>query len=708
MTYCSTAVTAHDNGRLQLTLCLLQQLAGTSLHLPVRHPLGASTALPSQSTPPGTGTHLMWRTLSCNRCALSNSGDSAKGIGGGRPTTCLTHVGTGKSAIARGPLQNETVKVVTDVMVAQGVHDTCSRWLRSTALCEHGTVVVTRLLHAPPPLFSPPASQASILSRALTKDITQAGSLVELQDIAEANADQLDAIHVAAIFTRAVTLTSTPQAAQAVQEARQCLAELVPLWVRLLANAPMTSVSMVLLGASKLALGSEQLWSTTLAHVVQNHKQTTGFDVCNIVYAAARAAAANHGQVPGVPRKGLVAAVRVLLRRMHVIVLAPREGDRLSLLSITNCMWALARVGITPEPEQLTDLVVRATRPELLGTANAASYANLLWSLAMLQAKPQLWGKWQVPASAVSALLADDKVLMVARADSSQTKYMLHSLGLLVRSGALQRSGAVQAAGLTLLTAMEARSDWAGRDPAAPLWGAAVLGLPVERLLAPDLQQQLLDWVPRAKGQYIVPLAELLVLTGWRHEGLLAAVLRAACTANPKARPDEALVNVGAIGAAVAHHNFESMAGQLVDLVKSKAELSKPGVSCTPHTWQQLRATQAWLSGQQQLRGGRGLTGLVHPSLLQGGMAAGGAAEQAPERVGGPSRSRSSSNGGGTGSVSSTNTHSSGGSSSSSSSSRNGTDSSSSSSSSAVRPVPPAPRAPFGASSRQLLPRPQR
>jgi hypothetical protein len=594
--------------------------------------------------------------------------------------------------------------------------------------------------------------QASIGSRALTKDIAQADTLVELQDIATENAGQLDAIHVATIFTRARTLTwaeaERADSVEAKQEARQRLAGLVPLWLKLLPDAPMTAVSTLLLAASKLLILDPQLWLTTLAHVVKHNRQTTGFDVCNILFAAAKAAAANRGQVPGVSRDEVVALAQTLLRRMHVIVLAPREGDRLTLLSITNCLWALARFGVVPEPEQLTDLLVTATRPQLFGLVNSASYADLLWSVAVLQVRPQLFGRVRIPAVVEAALFAEDKVRMAQQGDAVALGKVMYSLGVLVQAGALEPGGLAQAAGLAVMTEMEARSCWTGFDMSRPLWAAAVLGLPVKGLLTPDMLQRLLAWVPHAKGQYVTPLADLLVLTGCRHEELMAAALQAAHAA--RARPDEALEVAAALGAAMAHFTLTGSAGSLVQLFEANPGLRKPDVPYTAHTRQQLVATHAWLCQQQQLRGGRGLAGLVHPALLEG--APGGARDLATEQELGPSSSSSSGNStssvGGNGG---TDTWS--GSSGDSSSSRqqivtaarkpggkkkrksepgssrsprpvgtsgtagDGSNTSSSSSSSgggnkssssAARPAPPAAGVPFGSSSRQLLPRPQR
>jgi hypothetical protein len=551
-------------------------------------------------------------------------------------------------------------------------------------------------------------------SRALTWDITQAGSLVELQDLVEANAGQLNAIHVSAIVSRAAALAQTPKAAL---EARQGLAGLVPLWLQLVPDAPtMSAVSTLLLAASKLSIHDPQLWSTTLAHVMEHKLQTTGFDVTNIMYSIALTASANRGQIPGVQRAQVVDYVRTLLRRLLAIVQRPREGDRLALVSITNSLCALTRLGTPPTAEQLQDLLVAATQPRLFGEVNANSYSSFVWALAVLQSESKLFGVVKIPPSAEAAILAPDKVALVHKMTGKQLAKTLYSLGLLVQTGAMECGAAAKSAGLVMLADLETRPDVTAEHLAAWLWGAAMLGLPVKRLLTPDVLQQLEEWAPRAKGQYIAPLAELLVLTGCQHDGIACAALQAARTASPRVRPDEALADAAAVGSALAHLSIQDMARQLMQLLQSKPEVRKPGVACTPHTKRQLQATHAWLCQQQQVRGGRGLAGLVHPSLLQG--VPGGAGGHAP----GPGNS---SSGGGAGSSSRQQTvprgqkHSGikkhkagqGGGSSprpAGSSGMAGGTSGKAGSSSAAPPRVPAGRVPVGPSSRQLLPRPQR
>jgi hypothetical protein len=591
------------------------------------------------------------------------------------------------------------------------------------------------------PLPAPLASQASLLSRALTKDIAQADSLVELQDIAAENADLLDAIHVATIFTRAQHL-AWADSPEAIAEARQGLAGLVPLWLKVLPDAPMTAVSTLLLSASKLSCRDPQLWSASLAHVMEHMQQTTGFDVCNILFAAARiASAAKNRAVPGIQRQQLTSMVLTLIKRMRVIVLAPRDGDRLTFVSITNCFWALAKFAIIPDADALVDLLVEATTPRHLGSANGASYADLLWGFAVLQSRHQLFGRVHIPRQAEAALFAQDKVRMTLSGDTVQVCKVLYSLGMLVQAGALQPDGAVRVAGLALMADLETRSDFGSCNPVGALWGAAVLQLPVQRrLLNPSMLQYLSAWAPRLKGQYVAPLAELLLLTGCRQEGLLAAALKASDTPAVRSRPDEALALAAAMGAAVAHHNHEVLAWPLLQFVRTNPELKGRAVPCTAHTRQQLQATHAWLC-QQQVGGGRGLTGLVHPSLLEG--SAGKAGDVEPDQALGPISSRSggyggsgssSSSSGGNGGQSKvrqmapagqqsggekerTSGPGSGSSpphldSSGTAVSSSGTAAGSSSdvgSNHAARPAPAVVRVPFGGgSSKQLMPRPQR
>jgi hypothetical protein len=578
------------------------------------------------------------------------------------------------------------------------------------------------------------------------RDIIKANNLAELRDISNGNMGSLDAIHVNTIFQRAGAIAVNTRAPE---QARHCLAGLVPLWSTLLPDASTSSMSSTLLTAGKLSFTDARLWSRTVAQVLTRMQQTTSFDVTNVIYALARVSLVNKGQVPGMGREEVVAAVQTLLRRLLTMVQWPRQEDGLAFLSISNCLWALARLNIQPTADQLSTLLSAALRPVLFDSAALDHYAVFVWSLAELQYRSGLYGKIKIAPEAQAVLFTPDKVCLADRLCDDHLRYMLCSLGLLVQTGAVEREGAAWAAGEVLLAELETRPNWASTDPADPLWGAAVLGLPVQQLLTRDLLRRLVAWAPSAKSVSIARLAELLVLTNHAHAGLVSAALQGAKKAMRVApgqrtiEADRCCVCMAALGAAVARFDFNHLAPDLLQLFSSKPALRKDGVPCTPHTQQQLQATHAWLC-QQQVGGGHGLTGVVHPSLLEGAAGGAGAALGASSSSGSSSGSGSDVAGNSSSSSSSrqepipagqqpggarrrkgrpadgSSPHPKGsletaGSSSGSSdtgrkSSSGGGGSTTTSSSRPVRPAPPVLRVPFesSSSSRQLLPRPQR
>lgn len=367
--------------------------------------------------------------------------------------------------------------------------------------------------------------QGSLNSRALMRDIIKANNLAELRDISNGNMGSLDAIHVNTIFQRAGAIAVNTRAPE---QARHCLAGLVPLWSTLLPDASTSSMSSTLLTAGKLSFTDARLWSRTVAQVLTRMQQTTSFDVTNVIYALARVSLVNKGQVPGMGREEVVAAVQTLLRRLLTMVQWPRQEDGLAFLSISNCLWALARLNIQPTADQLSTLLSAALRPVLFDSAALDHYAVFVWSLAELQYRSGLYGKIKIAPEAQAVLFTPDKVCLADRLCDDHLRYMLCSLGLLVQTGAVEREGAAWAAGEVLLAELETRPNWASTDPADPLWGAAVLGLPVQQLLTRDLLRRLVAWAPSAKSVSIARLAELLVLTNHAHAGLVSAALQGA------------------------------------------------------------------------------------------------------------------------------------------------------------------------------------
>jgi hypothetical protein len=141
----------------------------------------------------------------------------------------------------------------------------------------------------------------------MTKRITQAEQLQELEDIFDEWGSSFDAIHTSALFVRAGKLMQcrhTQAASKLV-----LLDRLAVIWEQLNAAAGQQALANVLWACSKLQYANPKLWSDTLAAFRQRQQAReqdakTSQHIANVVYGLATIALANKGEVPGVPRAG--------------------------------------------------------------------------------------------------------------------------------------------------------------------------------------------------------------------------------------------------------------------------------------------------------------------------------------------------------------------------------------------------------------------
>lgn len=250
-------------------------------------------------------------------------------------------------------------------------------------------------------------------------DTEQPAGPQQLQDVVDQWGSSFNFIHASAAFAKAAKLRYLEPMSAA---GRALLQSLAGTWTRVLPESDLQGMANVLWASSKLQYADEQLWSSTLAAFVEQLQQGRQEDsscqeVSNVMYALASAAAANRGQVPGVPRPEVEAVMSQLLARMRVFVTHPRlEG--VEPQQISNALWGCAKLRITTDDAAVNSLLQAMARPQMLEAAAPQAISNTLWAVMELQ---QHCG-WQprVELRVWQRLLGEQQLGRVADRDTPQ------------------------------------------------------------------------------------------------------------------------------------------------------------------------------------------------------------------------------------------------------------------------------------------------
>lgn len=365
-------------------------------------------------------------------------------------------------------------------------------------------------------------------------DTEQPAGPQQLQDVVDQWGSSFNFIHASAAFAKAAKLRYLEPMSAA---GRALLQSLAGTWTRVLPESDLQGMADVLWASSKLQYADEQLWSSTLAAFVEQLQQGRQEDsscqeVSNVMYALASAAAANRGQVPGVPRPEVEAVMSQLLARMRVFVTHPRlEG--VEPQQISNALWGCAKLRITTDDAAVNSLLQAMARPQMLEAAAPQAISNTLWAVMELQ---QHCG-WQprVELRVWQRLLGEQQLGRVADKDTPQGV----SNALLALAWLATPAASTKAAALSLEFAQDcaqpllqgqvaARLErWMPRQVANAMWACAkvgVLDMPFLDKAAASASQ----WLPFANAGDVRQVAiACKMLRFKRHADVMAqAVLR--------------------------------------------------------------------------------------------------------------------------------------------------------------------------------------
>jgi hypothetical protein len=279
----------------------------------------------------------------------------------------------------------------------------------------------------------------------------------------------------------------------------------------------------------------------------------------------------------------------------------------------------MAKLGIPVEPHQLRDLMITAAKPEYAGTANARAISILLWAAGLLVLRG---GKAvPLPLSSIEPYLAEAKLRLIAANESDQSvANIVYGLALLVAWGCVPGKSEVREAVQLLLTHRQLSDSWACPAFAIVLWGVAVMGLPVQEYLTPDMTSKLASWLPTAKAQYTATTADVVACIRHTRDGhqLLEALLCGTEQNVVRALPYEAISNLASVGNALAVADRVDLAPRWVALWAARKDVRRllPG-DVASRARPQLQVSHAWLL-KQQGPGGRGLLQFLSKEQLWG------------------------------------------------------------------------------------------
>jgi hypothetical protein len=142
------------------------------------------------------------------------------------------------------------------------------------------------------------------------------------------------------------------------------------IWEQLNEVSDQQARAYVLWACSKLQYGNPKLWSDTLAAFRQRQQAgaqeyETSQHIANVMYGLANIALANKGEVPGVPRAEVEAAVRQLLEHVRVVVMHP-QLQGVDPQGVSNMLWACAKLRINPGNAVLNRMLQAMSQPAML------------------------------------------------------------------------------------------------------------------------------------------------------------------------------------------------------------------------------------------------------------------------------------------------------------------------------------------------------
>jgi hypothetical protein len=476
-------------------------------------------------------------------------------------------------------------------------------------------------------------SQGTALDRLITKRITQAEQLQELEDIVDEWGSSFNSIHTAASFVRAAKLLQRRHMAAASNWA--FLDRLAVIWEQLNEDAEQRGRANVLWACSKLQYANSKLWKDTLA-AFRQRKQAEAQDdgtsqhIANVVYGLASIALGNKGEVPGVPSAEVEASVCELLERMRVAVTHP-QLQGVDPQHISNTLWACAKLRINPGDAVVNSLLQAISRPTMLENSLSQNLSNTVWAVSELR---QRCG-WQpgVEQRVWQRLLGEQQLRTIANSgvagDASNTLLALQRLS----SPCLADAAAApvisqefaQTCVLQLLQGRTAQQldTWSEQAVANSMYACGQLGVYDDRFLRSVVASSP-KWLAGSGEPALRQVAYACRVLQFRDSQLLAGIVQRSTQLLTQQRGRQLQgplrANLAAqVGLAVAVLDLQQLAGEVKALVAESAIAGDIMASATALGL--LWEVHAWLV-QHQLLDAQGLSGLLSEQQLEEGKAA--------------------------------------------------------------------------------------
>uniref|UniRef100_A0A383V2M9 FAST kinase leucine-rich domain-containing protein n=1 Tax=Tetradesmus obliquus TaxID=3088 RepID=A0A383V2M9_TETOB len=486
------------------------------------------------------------------------------------------------------------------------------------------------------PQVDGPPTLGSTLAKNINSMLRDAESLPELADTVNEWGSSFDPIHTATAFYMAGRLAQREPAA-----AKPLLETLAGIWDSLLPDAGHQAMTNVLWACSKLRYSNPQLWSSTLTKYLAQLQHTgqepvVGQQLSNTLYGLATIALANKGQVPGMIRSEVEAAVQQLAARMQVLVRHPQlEGVKVQ--EVANALWACAKLHINPGDAALNSMLQAMARPAMIEAATVQNTSNALWAVSELH---QHCG-WQpkVEQRVWHRLLDQQQIVRIADRDKplgvASSLLALAWLATPAPSATAAAAGAAATAvftqefaaqcALPLLRGQVAQQlvRWEARQICCSMWACAKLGLKEASFLQ-RAGATAHKWALAAEPLDLFQAAYACTALQFKEQRLMLALLQRSKQhqqqqgkrgLSVKGRTDVA----AAVGYAVAALDMRQLAGHVRELAANSGITRDSTVK--RGNLNQLWEVHAWLL-QHQLLDGQGLAGLLSQQQLEAGRAA--------------------------------------------------------------------------------------
>jgi hypothetical protein len=467
----------------------------------------------------------------------------------------------------------------------------------------------------------------------ITKRITQAEQLQELEDIVDEWGSSFDSINTAASFVRAAKILQRMHIQAASKWA--LLDRLAVIWEQLNEDAGQQARANVLWACSKLQYANSKLWSDTLAAFRDRRRageqdDGTSQHIANVVYGLANMALANNGELPGVPRSEVEAAVCELMEQMRVIVTHPQLPG-VDPQHIPNMLWACAKLRINPGNAVLNSLLQAMSRPALLGNSLAQNLANALWAVSELRQHC----RWQpgVDQRVWQRLLGEQQLMTIAdRGEFRHTSNTMLALQRLSFPCAAQEAAApvisqefAQTCVLQLLQGRTAQQHdtWDPQAVANGMYACAELGIYDDEFFG-NVRASSPRWLAGSVAAGVQQVAYACRVLQLRDPQLLAGIAQRSkhLMTQQSGRPlreSQRVILAAVVGCAAAVLDMQPLARDVWALVADAGV--KHDSKLKPIDASMLWEVHAWLV-QHQLLDGQGLAGLLTEQQLAEGKAA--------------------------------------------------------------------------------------